>query len=174
MGNHLVWDDRFNIGVDIIDKEHKKLFQIINRLFAFTEQENKGPWVCQEGIKYFKEHALKHFAEEENYMALISYHDLETHKRLHEDFSHHTLPALEKELEQTDFSKEAIQHFLGVCAGWLIGHTLTEDHAIAQNETSRWVNLMPEEEQFLVKQTIIRRLHEMFGLDTQEIGRAHV
>lgn len=173
MGNQLIWDDRFNIGIEVIDKEHKKLFQIINKLFAFSEQEDKGPWVCHEGIKYFKEHALHHFAEEENYMALISYHDLETHKRLHEDFSRHTLPALENELEQTGYSQEAIHHFLGVCAGWLIGHTLTEDHAIAQNGTSKWINLMPEEEQFLVKQTIIRRLHEMFGLDTHAVSECY-
>ena len=173
MGNHLIWDDRFNIGIDVIDKEHKKLFKIINKLFDFSEQEDKGPWVCHEGIKYFKEHALKHFSEEENYMELISYHDLETHKRLHEDFSRHTLPALEKELEQTGYSKDAIHHFLGVCAGWLIGHTLTEDHAIAQNGTSKWVNLMPEEEQFVVRQTIIRRLHEMFGLDTQMVSECY-
>ena len=26
---------------------------------------------CQEGIKYFKEHALKHFEDEEKYMELI-------------------------------------------------------------------------------------------------------
>lgn len=173
MGNQLIWDDRFNIGIDVIDKEHKKLFQIINKLFDFSEQEDKALWVCQEGIKYFKEHALKHFSEEESYMESISYQDLETHRRLHEDFSHHTLPALVKELEQTGYSEEAIHHFLGVCAGWLIGHTLTEDHAIAQNGTSKWVNLMPEEEQFVVKQTIIRRLHDMFQLDTQAVSECY-
>ena len=32
---------------------------------------------------------------------------------------------------------------------------------------------MPEEEQFLVKQTIIRRLHEMFGLDTQAVSECY-
>ena len=32
MENQFVWKDEFNIGVDIIDKEHKKLFKIINKL----------------------------------------------------------------------------------------------------------------------------------------------
>ena len=41
-----------------------------------------------------------------------------------------TLPTLELELEQTDYAPDAVDHFLGVCAGWLIGHTLTEDLAI--------------------------------------------
>jgi len=98
MGNQLVWEDRFNIGVDFIDNEHMKLFKIMNKLFIFSENKNKSSWACQEGIKYFKDHALKHFAEEEAYMASISYKELETHKRLHEDFRMHILPAHEKEL----------------------------------------------------------------------------
>ena len=51
MGNQFIWQDRFNIGVDIIDKEHKKLFSIMNRLLIFSDQEDKSQWVCQEGLK---------------------------------------------------------------------------------------------------------------------------
>lgn len=173
MGNHLIWEDRFKIGIEVIDKEHKKLFHIINKLFAFSEQEAKGPWVCQEGIKYFKEHALEHFAEEEAYMKSVSYEGFATHKRLHEDFSMRTLPALEKELEQSGYAKDAIHHFLGACAGWLIGHTLTEDRAIVGKQTSKWVNLMPEEEQFVVTQTITRLLQQMFRLKTKVVSECY-
>ena len=173
MGNYLVWEDRYNIGIDRFDKEHKKLFKIINKLFQFSGQQEKGAWVCQEGIKYFKDHAIKHFAEEEAYMESISYQGLETHRRLHEDFSTRTLPLLEKELEQTGYEQEAIYHFLGVCAGWLIGHTLTEDRAILGKEASKWVNLMPEEEQFVVKQTIFRLLHDLFQLEAQVVSECY-
>lgn len=173
MGNHLIWEDRFNIGIEAIDKEHKKLFKIINKLFAFSEQEVKGPWVCQEGIKYFKEHAFEHFAQEESYMEAVSYEGLDTHKRLHEDFSKRTLPILEKELDKSGYTKDAIDHFLGVCAGWLIGHTLTEDRAIVGKETSKWVNLMPEEEQFVVKGTIIRLIRQMFQLKAEVVSECY-
>ena len=71
MGNQLIWDDRFNIGIEIIDKEHKKLFKIMNKLFTANENEIKSQWFCQEGIKYFKEHAVRHFSEEEEYMSSI-------------------------------------------------------------------------------------------------------
>ncbi len=73
MENQLVWEKRFNIGVDVIDKEHQKLFRIINKLFTFGEDEEKSEWVCREGIKYFKDHAMKHFADEEAYMESINY-----------------------------------------------------------------------------------------------------
>lgn len=173
MGKRLVWEDRFNIGVEIIDKEHKKLFRIINRLFEFSEEKDKSLWVCQEGIKYFKGHALKHFAEEENYMESISYDDLEMHKRLHQDFRQNILPALEEELEESDFSQEAIEHFLGVCTGWLIGHTLTEDHAIVGKKSSKWENLRSVDEQSDMKQTIIQLLKDMFQLNAQVISECY-
>ena len=72
MGNQIVWKDRYNIGVDIIDKEHKKLFRILNKLFEFGQQEEKSQWACQEAVKYFKDHTLQHFPNEEDYMESIS------------------------------------------------------------------------------------------------------
>ncbi len=147
MSNQFIWQDRFNIGVEVIDREHKKLFGIMNRLLTFSEKESKRQWVCEESIKYFKDHAMKHFAEEEVYMASIHYPGFETHRKLHDTFRQKTLPELEKELTQTGYSQDAVNHFLGVCAGWMIGHTLTEDHAIVGKATSKWGNLLPEDHQ---------------------------
>ena len=127
MGNQLVWHKRYNIGVEIIDSEHKKLFGILNKLFDLGQQEEKSQWVCQEAVKYFKDHALQHFADEEAYMASIDYEGIEVHRRIHSNFRDTTLPALAKEMEQTDYSQDAVNHFLGVCAGWLLGHTVIED-----------------------------------------------
>ncbi|EOS24336.1 hemerythrin-like metal-binding domain-containing protein [Lachnospiraceae bacterium 3-1] len=173
MGKQLVWQDRFNIGVDVIDKEHRKLFSILNRLLTNKQQDERSKWIYQEGVKYFKEHAMKHFAEEEVYMASISYAGFETHRRVHDNFRKKTLPALEKELNQADYSEEAVNHFLGVCAGWLIGHTLTEDRAITGRGISRWGKLMPEEEQSAMKETILYLLDDMFELKARVISECY-
>lgn len=170
MRNQIIWQDRFNIGIDFIDREHKKLFSIINRLFIYKDKSSKSQWVCQEGIKYFKEHAMKHFTEEEAYMASINYPDFEMHRKLHDNFRKKTLPALERELVQTGYSESAVSHFLGVCAGWLIGHTLTEDQAISGDAVSRWSNILPEEEQSAMKQVIIKLLYDMFHLNAKIIS----
>ena len=173
MDNQLVWKDEFNIGIKVIDDEHKRLFKIINKLFALEEDERKSIRACQEGIKYFKEHALKHFEDEEKYMELIAYEELETHRRLHKGFREHSLPALEKELRREDYSSESIDHFLAVCAGWLIGHTLTEDVAITGGKMSKWVDLLPEEELAAMKDLILKLLHNMFQLKAQVISEAY-
>lgn len=173
MGNQLVWQDRFNIGVEVIDKEHKKLFSILRKLFGSGLQDEKSRWLCQEGIKYFKEHAMKHFAEEEVYMASISYPGFETHRRVHDNFRKKTLPTLEKELNQSNYSEEAINHFLGVCAGWLIGHTLTEDRAITGRSESRWKGLLPEEEQSAMRNLILQLLDDMFQLKARVVSECY-
>lgn len=174
MGNQLVWNDRYNMGVEVIDREHKKLFSILNKLFDFGQQEEKSQWVCQEAVKYFKDHAIEHFIDEENYMASIEYAGIEMHKRIHKNFREVTLPALEKELEQTGYSEDAVNHFLGVCAGWLIGHTLIEDRAIVNREiVKQWENLLPDEEQAVMGQAIVSKLYNMFRLDSQLISNCY-
>ena len=32
METHFEWRDEFNIGVDVIDREHQRLFKIINKI----------------------------------------------------------------------------------------------------------------------------------------------
>lgn len=167
------WQDRYEIGVEIIDREHKKLFSIMNKLLAYSDDESKGQWVCQEGIKYFKEHAMKHFAEEEVYMATIGYAGYETHRRLHDYFRKHTIPEIEAELSQTNYSQDSIHHFLGVCAGWLIAHTLTEDRAITGKAASKWDHLLPDDEQAAMKQLIIQLLDELFQLNARILSNSY-
>ncbi len=173
MDNQLVWDDKYNIGVDIIDKEHKRLFKIINKLFAFGEEEKKSQWACQEGVKYFKEHAMKHFKDEEDYMASIDYKEFETHRRIHKEFRENTLPALEQELKLTNYSPNSVNHFLGVCAGWLIGHTLTEDLAIVGENSSKWIKRLSSKEHTAIEKNIVQLLYNMFHLESHVISETY-
>ena len=175
MDDQLLWQEEYNIGVEIIDKEHQRLFKIINKLFIVDgeEEEEKSRWACQEGIKYFKGHALKHFVDEEKDMESIGYEGMERHRHIHRNFRENILPALEEELEKTNFSPEAMGHFLGVCSGWLIGHTLTEDQAITGGKVSKWENLLPEEQLKAIQKTIIRLVFDMFHLESQVISDAY-
>lgn len=164
------WDDRYKLGVDLIDKEHKQLFATIDRLLKLSENEEKSEWACREGVKYLKNHSLEHFEHEESYMESIGYSEYEVHKRLHNDFRCHTLPALEKEMEESHYSLESIQHFLGVCIGWVVGHTVSEDLAIAGKKSSKWLEIPQEKEQEIMEQDITQLLHELYRLDARMIS----
>ena len=173
MDTQFEWREEYSIGVDSIDQEHKRLFRIINKLFDFKEEEKDNQWTCQEGIKYFKGHAVKHFADEEAYMASIGYEGLEQHRRIHQDFRKNILPALEQELERTDYSQESMEHFLGICAGWLVGHTLTEDKASTGAEMGTWEHLLPQEELEAMKKVIVQLVFDMFRLESQAISESY-
>ena len=83
----------------------------MNKLSAYDDNDEKSRWAYQEGIKYFKEHAMKHFAEEELYMASIGYEGYDVHRRIHDTFRKKTLPEIEKELAESYYSMESVKHF---------------------------------------------------------------
>lgn len=167
------WQEEFNIGVSSIDREHRQLLRIINKLFALRQEEKDNQWACQEAIKFFKTHAIRHFADEEEYMESIGYEGLEQHKRVHKGFRENTLPALEQELKRTEYSPDAVDHFLGVCAGWLIGHTLTEDMAITGKQMKKKSNLLPSENLTAMKKVIKQLLFDMFQLESHLVSDAY-
>lgn len=173
MDTQLVWQERYNIGVAAIDAEHKKLFNIIDKLLVGSKRKDKIQWVCQEGIKYFRNFAVEHYANEEEYMRSIQYSGYDVHKRIHDDFRFNTLPALERELEREKYSADAVSHFLSVCTGWLISHTLTEDHAITGKVESKWGRLLPEDENAAMGETLIQILYEVFRLESKVISETY-
>ena len=106
-------------------------------------------------------------------MTSIYFEGLEQHRNIHTVFRENTLPALEKELEQTKYSPEAVEHFLGVCAGWLIGHTLTEDLAITGRHGGKWEKRLPGDELEAMKKVIIKLVSDMFQLESHLISDAY-
>lgn len=171
--NTIVWNKRYELGVDFIDKEHKQLFSTINKLLAISQEQGKEEWACREGIKYLKNHVIEHFEHEEAYMRSIDYSDYEVHKHLHDDFQFHTLPALEEELVETEFSEDSIRHFLGVSIGWLVAHTQTEDLAIAGRKISKWTDLPESKEMDALEQTIVQLFADTFQLKAKPISRQY-
>lgn len=171
--NQIVWHDRYKIGVDFIDREHKQLFSTMDKLLRLSEDEEKREWVCREGVKYLKNHTLEHFEHEESYMRSIGYGDYDLHKRLHDNFRNDTLPALEQELEETNYSVESIRHFLGVCIGWVIAHTSTEDLAITGRIKSKWTDIPHEKEKEALGQSIIQLMDGILHLSAKLISEQY-
>lgn len=169
----IAWLEDYKIGVDFIDKEHKQLFSTMNKLLTIIASEDKNEWACKEGVKYLKNHTIQHFEHEEEYMRSIQYGEYDIHKRLHDDFRKETLPSLEKEMNETHYSIESVRHFLGVCIGWVVAHTQTEDLAISGKAISKWTNIPHEKEIDALEQSIIQLIHDMFHLDAKLISEQY-
>lgn len=165
------WNDRFKLGVESIDKAHERLFSIVNKLIRLNEDEEKSRHVCQEGIKFFKSYTLKHFIDEEAYMKSIDYGEYEMHKRLHDNMRDKTLPALEKELETQNYSMESVQHFLGICIGWLDAHIMIEDFAIAGRTPNKWVHKTSEDELASLEKAVDQAFQSLFRMEAQIVSQ---
>ena len=158
------WNDRFNLGVGIIDRAHQQLFTIVNKLVLLNEDAVKQQHACKEGIKFFKSYALKHFAQEEEYMRSIAYKRYDSHKRLHDEMRDKILPELEQEMKEENYSEESVHHFMGICIGWLNAHIMVEDRAIVKG-SSKWVHDTPGEELSSLKRAILQGMHRLLRID---------
>ena len=90
------WDDKYSVGISIIDEQHKKLINIINK--AVTVIINKAtdiahsndPEEILEVLNEMTEYAKEHFATEEAYMLEFHYLEHTLHKEEHFNFSNKT------------------------------------------------------------------------------------
>ncbi len=135
----LSWNEQFNIGVEVIDKAHAKLFRIVGKLMDHIENEANYQNACRESIVYLENYTMTHFSEEEEYMRAVGYKGYDQHKKIHDDFRDKTLVFYKKYLEASDYSPEIVRRFLGVLAGWLTGHIMAEDQAITGNVSEKKV-----------------------------------
>lgn len=124
--------EEFLTGIEEIDREHKRLFEIANELYALK---------CEEFIpdKYdnirtileeLKDYTLTHFAHEEAYMQSIGYKRMFTQKSQHD--------ALRQIMEEWDLDAidenqdEAIEEMLRIVTDWLVNHILNQDKLIGK------------------------------------------
>ena len=47
----VVWDDRFKIGVEMVDRAHAKLFRIVSKLLDISQDASTNQAAYIEGIK---------------------------------------------------------------------------------------------------------------------------
>lgn len=141
------WSDDYSIGVKLIDDAHRQLFSLVSRIIRNVADNNfeKNRMTCIEAVKYLKTYTVKHFAEEEEYQRSVNYEGYRIHKAIHDNMRDVVVPNLEEEMKQSDYSMQSVEHFVGVCAGWLLAHVLIEDQAITGKVRSKWRRQNPDD-----------------------------
>ncbi|MBP5993505.1 MAG: hemerythrin family protein [Candidatus Moranbacteria bacterium] len=76
------WKDEYNIGVEVIDAQHKAFVGIMNELYtAITEKKEAA--VFQEILKRITEYMDDHFQTEEHYFDEFRYEGAVGHQAAH-------------------------------------------------------------------------------------------
>jgi hemerythrin-like metal-binding protein len=121
--NMIEWDDKYSVGISIIDEEHKKLIGIMNKVVAL-EQNSGNPKEITEVLNEMNKYAYTHFAIEEAYMVKFNYPDYENHRKEHQAFSIETMAFFDK---ITDSNRQLICEILEHLKNWLVHHVQGTD-----------------------------------------------
>ncbi len=111
-------DDKYSVGISMIDKEHKKIIGILNKAI-FAKEHNDSPEEIKEVLKEMTNYALTHIKIEESYMELFNYPYYQDHKEEHRDFHFETKDYLYKLMKG---DSQAANEMLEYLKSWLVNH----------------------------------------------------
>ncbi len=122
----------FLTGIEMIDREHKRLFEIAENLYQLKCREyvtDKYDHI-REILTELRDYTMTHFEHEEAYMKSISYKrmfsQLSQHDALRETICGWDLDAIDEDQD------EAIGDMLNLITDWLVNHILNEDKRIGK------------------------------------------
>ncbi len=119
----LVWDSSYSVGVEEIDKQHQKIFELVNKLIA-SIKSGHGESIINDVIKEMSNYTVFHFNSEEKYFMKFNYPHTEEHKKQHQFFINKVLK-FETDYEQKkDLLLSDVKDFL---SSWANGHIKEED-----------------------------------------------
>ena len=122
-----VWDDKYHTGVADIDRDHKRLVDMINDLYE-AMQDGSGGALLLPIFSALKHYTETHFEREELLMADFDARDRERHLREHEQ-----MIATLADLESRHRHGEAAISLqtLTLLRDWLRNHICVVDKAMA-------------------------------------------
>lgn len=81
----ILWSEKYNTGINIIDEQHKKLIAILNSLYeSFVDRTTNEK--IKEIVKEMADYTEYHFGVEEKYFKEFNYEDMEEHLAQHRYF----------------------------------------------------------------------------------------
>ncbi len=125
-----VFKDEFCTGIEEIDREHQKLFEIADKAYETLMDDfipDKYDYIV-EILGELTDYATIHFEHEEEYMMSISYKKLFSHKAEHEEFIEKISSYNLSEIDERQ--KDVILGLLDFLNDWLIHHILENDKLI--------------------------------------------
>lgn len=123
------WNSKFEIGIDVIDEQHRRLMELVNELASAVTEGGRLP-EAEALVRGLLDYAAKHFRDEEVFLTTSSLDDVEkaAHRRAHREFADEVAKiAGAGRLHRSDVA-ERVLDFL---TNWLISHILGADRRIA-------------------------------------------
>lgn len=126
------WKDTYCVNIDIIDTQHKELFNILDNCYELLldSKDNDNYDKVISILLNLKEYAIYHFKTEEEFMVANNYSKLLTHKFAHASFIEkvNTFDPYDVDKDQVT----ALKDILEFISKWIKSHILDVDMKIPQ------------------------------------------
>lgn len=112
------WKDAYSVGIQSIDKDHKKLLGMINQLQTavhYTTDDAMIDIILDDLLDYTK----YHFSREEDMLQKFNYPDFEQHKHQHETMIAQITKHIENYRSSSSHNMNELTQYL---KSWLINH----------------------------------------------------
>jgi hemerythrin-like metal-binding protein len=126
-----VWDQRFVTGIEMVDRQHRRLVEIINQLGDVMLQGGElSEGRMQILFKQLSDYAREHFRDEEAMMreAGLDPRHIDMHTLHHHQF----VEQLAAMWRARGAMKHPAETVFGFLSGWLAFHILGEDQSMAR------------------------------------------
>ena len=127
--------DKFKTGIELVDDEHRRLFEIIKKANDLINAEllhDKYDKIM-EILASLKDYTEFHFNDEEELMKRISYPGLEAQKHAHAAFIERLVDIDLNKLDEIDNDQQAyLLDLINFLIGWLSNHILASDKKLGE------------------------------------------
>jgi len=124
----VTWEDSFSVGLEKIDNQHKELVKMVNELYKACKMGAlKGDIIYLRTVSKALEYARVHFSDEEEYMGLVYYPELDEHKKQHEEF----VVVIKKSIQLFETGEAAPIELANFLKDWLLNHIAISDKKYA-------------------------------------------
>jgi hemerythrin len=127
MDDRFPWKDEYLTGHEAIDNDHRKLFEIANKVFLI-ENPHEEKDAVSETVRELYDYMRVHFEREEGVMTDHSFSDLENHKEKHAMIIHQ----MNETLRNSRNFFELEDHLRTVIEDWLVNHIIQEDMKVKE------------------------------------------
>ena len=133
----IVFDDSYEIGIDIIDNKHRLIMLLYNKLVSdiiLLHGRLETSRVISERLGALVRLLGEHFADEERIMLNLNYPKLFYHKCEHDEFMVKLLEMTEQ-IKEGNSNYEQLVYYIGA---WSSGHMLISDRYFGEFCMSAW------------------------------------
>ncbi len=131
------WKNEYKLNINIIDEQHKSLFDAIEDLEKLINSEGNQSHAVDALLALLIHYTDYHFKAEEQLLEKIGYPDLPQHCQLHKELKNSVLNFLQEQKEKT----LDVNNFLVFLRYWLVKHILVEDRKYANFLQKKGQNL---------------------------------